>query len=79
MVLSFQSLEKHTLDLSAYIFGTHTDKTCQAAILTNKVAHSTGESSQRRLLQWETVAEGENGISSLLIMDHNQVQDYKKV
>lgn len=26
----------------------------------------------------ETTAEGENGISSLLIMDHNQTDDYRK-
>lgn len=47
----------------------------------NKVAHSTGvicSLFSRELVYWGTVAEGENGISSLLIMDHNQLQDYRE-
>lgn len=30
------------------------------------------------LVQWEATAEGENGIFSLLIMDHNQSEDYRE-
>lgn len=92
VVLQFQSLLKCPEDLQC--IQRHRERASQREINTdmqikparlqywkNKVAHSTGmicSLFSRELVYWGTMAEGENGISSLLIMDHNQLQDYRE-